>query len=335
MRPAIAGCIVLLLVTAVAPGQTTPADGAIQFRFDIPPGRYEMVQAHVSDRVQQTGGPEMRDYAEMTVTWNLTAWPRTPDGVQIVLLDPKRIQASVNRMGMRAAYDSAGPADRQDHDLAELLAPLLEKPGGLRSEGDAGYRAVGIADDFPVTSGMASMPLGMMFSSEAMTFLVGEMFLVVPERPKAEGARWRSRTNAWAMRSKQEKGKPQIVTFERVQRTPGGRMAVLSFVSEMPPLPPTPATPSARLTKTEGEHAGQLLYDLDRHVVREYTDTTHWAYEFAVGAAGGQSMSLVSSNRFDIHVTITPVSSDPGPMPPELLGSPEPGEELEEEHAED
>ncbi|MCU0724612.1 MAG: hypothetical protein MUE73_02310 [Planctomycetes bacterium] len=335
-RWVVCGVVVLVALSGLARPEEPPAatDGKIQFVCDYPPGVYEYRQAHTGDTWQRMDGRDLsRDHTEMAVTYTMSVWCVGEKRVPILRFVPRRIEAAVQRLGFSGRYDSAGPPAAQSRELADYLSPLLAKTGLLRMEAEP--KATGIADGFvPQAGGAASMSLALFYAGVSTLHFLHEIYWVLPEKPRAAGDAWKSKTGAWAIRSPGDRKLPQRVKFERVETdATGGSYAVLTFTSDMPPAG-AGSGGAAALSKAEGAHTGFLRYELATRLVREYQDETKWANHFSVGGPMGRS-EQVMGNVYATRITVARTGDDSGPLPADLAPAGADGAAEDEEHADD
>jgi hypothetical protein len=286
----------VLAVAMVAITWALPAGGAdaagdkVTLKQHFTPGDYVQTVTIVTDQQMTIAGKNISGQSTQTFTMSFAIAKPDADGNKQATLAYKRIQMTTDQGGKKLAYDSAGPADAQDANLAKAMGPLTkvklemtigkdDKVTGIKGL-DALWEEMAKSDPqlAPMLAGMKQS-----FNDDTIKGMVEKMGELFPAKPLAVGDDWAVNTKMTVPMMGPMDIKQQCV-LKAVEQSDAGKVAVIAYEAKIGSKENTTTMGAGQMSvkKLDLVMTGQMHANLENPMLQTMTGQMKGTIEVAV-----------------------------------------------------
>lgn len=276
----------------------------LQVKFT--PGAYTLTESEKSTKHITVQGQEQVVRESMTITGDVEISPPDPSGEQRVRYICRTIKQRTSAPGQTMSFDSEGPPDEQNAQLAAAFRPLVGWEGTVIGRNGKFTKVEGVEDLMMRIS--ASLPQGAsqmipkmrkMMQAFMKELLTKHWGAIISKQPVGPGDEWTASIHVQSIPFLGEATFDCYCLLEDIENTPRGKSAILDFayrstISDRPvdtsmfgSLPV-----KATIKRMEFDGTGTAHFDMDIGLSTDVTIDLKGKGDMSMRAPGDQSMDM-------------------------------------------
>jgi len=307
-----------LAVVALAASVSFAADATgdkVLLKQKFTPGVWTMSTTMAGEQsVTVDGNAQPAQQMSQTFVWVQDISQPDKDGAKTLQMSLKQVKQSMNVGAQSAAYDSTGPADKQDPNFARVLGPILKAKIVAKIGADGKVASVtglneiwdAVAKDTPEMATFATQMKTQM-GDNAIKDMITKSSEMLPEKAVGAGDDWQP-TMKFNLPLAGECEVKQNCKLTEIQAATAGKIAVIQYEGNGKSTKET-TTQMGAVTVTvqnmTSAQKGQLKFNVDTGMIDSLTMNTDGVMEFTAPGPEGKTAKVVSKQKSKAEIFVT------------------------------